>query len=616
MFFSINKSWQGLSRRNLYAAILVHSGRAKYARQQITAATYGTSLLGVFGFDDYGYPTHTKAHVSGTYRQDYRYSFNPVTGNLNSRQNYLLSKSFTYDNLDRLKTVTGPQNLTMDYAANGNILTKSDVGTNTFEYNHPTKPYALTDLETASGLVPEDLQVATYTSFEQVSTIDEGDYHATFTYNADDQRAKMLVTDLGSPVLTRWYVGSRYIKETEDAVTKEFTWVGGDAYSAPAVAVKQGANTTWYYLLRDHLGNITHVVNTSNNVVAEYSYDAWGRRRDPDDWGSYDVSGEPALFAGRGFTGHEWLPWFNLYNMNGRLYDPVVGRFLSADNYVQAPGFSQSFNRYSYALNNPLKYTDPDGEWLQYVIAGLIILGKNYFDGKKANNQEPNPFKWDWSRAFFMIGNTSSLDGSSSTWHLGIGWSPEALPAIGLNNNDGFGAGYWSPDGVNLGYPGKQTTSPEEKVNQEINDVRQAHGQAWMESSYSGAYNFTYRNSDFRYFDPYNRTFLLELGMGMGDFYKNYKDMRQANWLYSDKYFHAKANFQASHRGPGGEFFAEHFSNLREIWDQRIKGYPRSDSQLDQDANRYGREQSKYFGPNEFREALKLYRPKNLPEKY
>ncbi|MGC9353312.1 MAG: RHS repeat domain-containing protein [Mariniphaga sp.] len=269
-------------------------------------------------------------------------------------------------------TVTGPQGLTMNYDANGNILTKSDVGTNTFEYNHPTKPYALTDLETASGLVPEDLQVATYTSFEQVSTIDEGDYHATFTYNADDQRAKMLVTDLGSPVLTRWYVGSRYIKETEGAVTKEFTWVGGDAYSAPAVAVKQGANTTWYYLLRDYLGNITHVVNTSNTVTAEYSYDAWGRRRDPDDWGSYDVSGEPELFAGRGFTGHEWLPWVNLYNMNGRLYDPVVGRFLSADNYVQMPGFSQSFNRYSYALNNPLKFTDPDGEFIFTALCAII----------------------------------------------------------------------------------------------------------------------------------------------------------------------------------------------------------------------------------------------------
>jgi RHS repeat-associated protein len=106
-------------------------------------------------------------------------------------------------------------------------------------------------------------------------------------------------------------------------------------------------------------------------VTAEYSFDAWGRRRDKDDW-SYTLAGDAELIGDRGFTGHEWLPWFNLYNMNGRLYDPVVGRFLSPDNYVQMPDFSQNFNRYSYALNNPLKYNDPDGEIIFTLLAALI----------------------------------------------------------------------------------------------------------------------------------------------------------------------------------------------------------------------------------------------------
>ena len=78
---------------------------------------------------------------------------------------------------------------------------------------------------------------------------------------------------------------------------------------------------------------------------------------------------DKALFADRGFTGHECLADFNLYNMNGRLYDPVVGRFLNADPVVQDPTSTQSMNRYSYCLNNPLKFTDPTGnkwkwEWL------------------------------------------------------------------------------------------------------------------------------------------------------------------------------------------------------------------------------------------------------------
>jgi RHS repeat-associated protein len=98
------------------------------------------------------------------------------------------------------------------------------------------------------------------------------------------------------------------------------------------------------------------------------------------DW-SYTLTSEPTLFANRGFTGHEFLPEFNLYNMNGRLYDPVVGRFLNPDNLIQDPANTQSYNRYSYCLNNPLKYTDPDGQvplipligsWVgNYVIGGL-----------------------------------------------------------------------------------------------------------------------------------------------------------------------------------------------------------------------------------------------------
>ena len=65
------------------------------------------------------------------------------------------------------------------------------------------------------------------------------------------------------------------------------------------------------------------------------------------------------------------LDGFGLINMNGRVYDPVIARFLSPDNYVQSPTNSQGFNRYSYCLNNPLVYTDPDGN--NPIIAAMII---------------------------------------------------------------------------------------------------------------------------------------------------------------------------------------------------------------------------------------------------
>lgn len=78
-----------------------------------------------------------------------------------------------------------------------------------------------------------------------------------------------------------------------------------------------------------------------------------------------------------GYTGHEMMPDFGLVNMGGRLYDPRIGRFLSPDRYVQMPDNSQNFNRYSYCLNNPLKYTDPSGN--AYLVDDIaVFFGRRY----------------------------------------------------------------------------------------------------------------------------------------------------------------------------------------------------------------------------------------------
>ena len=106
------------------------------------------------------------------------------------------------------------------------------------------------------------------------------------------------------------------------------------------------------YAYTDNLGSILTAVSTDGTVVYNADYDAWGRQSVTSDYVGYH----------RGYCGHEMMPEFGLINMNGRLYDPVLGRFLSPDNYVQMPDNSQSFNRYSYCLNNPLKYTDASGE--------------------------------------------------------------------------------------------------------------------------------------------------------------------------------------------------------------------------------------------------------------
>ena len=117
------------------------------------------------------------------------------------------------------------------------------------------------------------------------------------------------------------------------------------------------------------------------------------------------------------------------------------------------------------------------------------------------------------------------------------------------------------------------------------------------------------------------KEFVSDFTGGVGDFMDTYSEMRDANWVNSDKYFHSKANFKASLRGPGGKYAAEKMSNLREITDQRIKGDSRASSVADQKANSYGRLQAqklsyfRYYNLT-YKDALPQFRPSNLPNKY
>jgi RHS repeat-associated protein len=94
-------------------------------------------------------------------------------------------------------------------------------------------------------------------------------------------------------------------------------------------------------------------------LVEQRSYDPFGKRRDPV-WGQ-PVPASFASLTTLGFTGHESDDDLGLVNMKGRMFDPKVGRFLTTDPIVSAPHFGQSWNPYSYVLNNPLNYVDPSG---------------------------------------------------------------------------------------------------------------------------------------------------------------------------------------------------------------------------------------------------------------
>jgi len=129
---------------------------------------------------------------------------------------------------------------------------------------------------------------------------------------------------------------------------------------APDGLVAMAVNNQIYYVHIDHSGSILNVYGSSLNY--NQSFDAWGNYRNTINWNfTPSNTTTPPDWLIRGYTGHEQLPDFGLINMNGRAYDPLYGQMLSPDPCLQFPGFSQGFARYTYCLNNPLKYTDPSG---------------------------------------------------------------------------------------------------------------------------------------------------------------------------------------------------------------------------------------------------------------
>lgn len=402
-----------------------------------TSATTG-SVTREYGYTSFGLPTYRRMDNGAL--QDFTYQFDVTTGNLLVRQDGVngQAETFGYDNLNRLTAIGGRQ---ISYSDNGNVISMDGVGT--MSYDNGSRPYQITSLHPVDdALVPARSQSVSYTCYDRPSVLSEGGRSVAFTYNGEGDRVKMYVADGTSEVLTRHYIGSRYEHDHTPSGIRERLYLGGDAYSAPMVYEREnGGSWTLYNIGRDYLGNVTHIATSGGTLVSEYSYDPWGRLRDPDTHAVYSPGQEPELFLGRGFTGHEHLPWFGLVNMNARLYDPLLGRFLSPDPYVQAPDFTQNYNRYIYCLNNPLKFTDRSGEYaavddLIAVAAGALL------------NWMANGFKFNKEGLYyFSIGAALGWSALYITPMAAYGLAEGANSAV----RQGYGDdGKWNSDRIDL----------------------------------------------------------------------------------------------------------------------------------------------------------------------
>ena len=316
-------------------------------------------------------------HGSATLQND-SYVFDPQTGNLLSRTlTGHPTETFTYDALDRLTRATYPGQMAMDmnYGPNGNICTKTNMGQ--YSYNDTYKPHAVDYIE-ACDEVPDDYQYISYNAWNKVEEVyySDGDNSYTYEieYGPDGQRVMSRMYKNGNLLCRKFYWGEyeekhlypysetiwTYWVEAPDGLAGVFWTSSSDYYTVvhPNVA------------MTDHLGSLTGLYDYDGNKILDASYDAWGKRT---------LSANSYTIFDRGYTGHEHLDELSMINMNGRMYDPRQGRFLSPDPFVQAPSNPQNYNRYSYCLNNPLKYTDPSGEifWEAVLISSVITANIN-----------------------------------------------------------------------------------------------------------------------------------------------------------------------------------------------------------------------------------------------
>jgi RHS repeat-associated protein len=295
--------------------------------------------------------------------QNLGYQFNAL-GNLISRSERKrnISEFFNYDSLNRLVSALIPNQdtLNMRYDRLGNITYKSDVGTYRYGENGGSMRQltSVVSNQAVNRCIPSLAFKYEFGSFDKVTRIEKDSIHSmTLQYGADKHRIVQNRFEQNRLMHQKIYVGL-YEKEITDTLIKEIHYIeSSEGVIAVFNQLSNGRQATHYWHA-DHLGSLQSVSDENGRLIAELSYDAWGKRRNAD-W--TPIRTDSVFQYARGFTGHEHIDFFDLINMNGRVYDPVLGRFLSPDPFVQDPTNLQNYNRYAYVLNNPLSMTDPSG---------------------------------------------------------------------------------------------------------------------------------------------------------------------------------------------------------------------------------------------------------------
>ncbi|MBL7915571.1 MAG: hypothetical protein JNL49_11055 [Bacteroidia bacterium] len=348
------------------------------------SASHGNATQTSYIYNPKGLITDIQTtNIVGSGLASFHYEYDPLNLNMQLKIYQIggnsLTDEYTFDNLDRLTStqtyLNGAPvlNQTLNYEANGNIISKSDIGNYTYDSN---KKNAVVGINTIPALISGDFQEIHYNNFNMPDKIEENGKELNIFYNWDNHRIKSEFRQNGQFLYSRYFVGD-YEEVVGASSTERYNYIYSP-YGLIAINLDIGNFQDLKYVLTDNQHSIIGIVDQNRVLEEFYSYDSWGLRRDPATGSQFLPGNYPSFLISRGFTGHEHLDEFGLINMNARLYDPSLARVLSADNFISDVSNSQNYNRYSYCLNNPINKIDPDGNEpisLTLMIGAALIGG-------------------------------------------------------------------------------------------------------------------------------------------------------------------------------------------------------------------------------------------------
>lgn len=169
------------------------------------------------------------------------------------------------------------------------------------------------------------------------------------------------------------------LKDNTTGKEKHILYIGGTPYESNIVYLKNFTESSGSYkfLHKDYIGSILAISDEAGNKLEQRHFDAWGNFTHLQIGNGAIITDKntidnASLLLERGYTSHEHFAEVGIIHMNGRLCDPLLRRFLNADENIQDPYNTQNYNKYGYVLNNPLMFNDPSGECLVPLIGVLV----------------------------------------------------------------------------------------------------------------------------------------------------------------------------------------------------------------------------------------------------